>query len=359
MTEQRTTDDSSHSDHERAHTHHEPSHSSWEDDGAHLVGASPDLPAMQATIEEREVAIGAEAGLWSDAFHVLRRNPVFLISGSIILIFLVMALFPQAFVWFYPGTHDVDYCSLSLSSNTGGGRPSSEAWFGYDIQGCDYYLRTIYGARTSISIGVIVTIGALIIALVFGSISGYYGKLTDTLISRLTDVWFAIPTLLFAIVLLSVVDEMPSWIPFLDGTRGIAEVSFVLILAGWPGMLRLMRSSVIANKEHDYVSASRALGASNYRIIRKHVLPNALAPVIVYATIYVGVIISAEAALSFLGIGLQLPAISWGLMINTATAQITNIPHLLFFPGLFLSITVLSFILMGDALRDALDPKLR
>lgn len=342
-----------------SHTHHEPNRSHWETEGAHLVGSDPDLPAMEGTIEQREMAVGAEAGLWSDAWKVLRRDPSFIISGAIILIFVLMALVPQAFVWFYPGTHDVDYCSLSLSSNTGGGRPSAEAWFGYDIQGCDYYLRTIYGARTSISIGLIVTAGALVIALIFGSMAGYYGRMTDTLISRLTDVWFAIPTLLFAIVLLSVVDEMPSWIPFLDGTRGIAEVSFVLILAGWPGMLRLMRSSVIANKELDYVSASRALGASNFRLIRKHVVPNALAPVIVYATIYVGVIISAEAALSFLGIGLQLPAISWGLMINTATQQITNIPHLLFFPGLFLSITVLSFILMGDSLRDALDPKLR
>lgn len=344
---------------QRSHTHHEPRQDHWEDEGPHLVGASPDIPAMQATIEDREMAVGAEAGLWKDAFHVLRKNPVFLISGSLILIFVVMAIVPQAFIWFYPGTHDVNQCSLSLSSNTGGGRPSADAWFGYDIQGCDYYLRTIYGARASISIGLLVTGGALIIALTFGSIAGFFGRWSDTLISRITDVWFAIPTLLFAIVLLSVVDDLPDWIPFLDGQRGIPEVSFVLILSGWPGMLRLMRSSVIANKELDYVSASRALGAGNFRIIRKHVIPNSLAPVIVYATIFVGMIISAEAALSFLGVGLQLPAISWGLMINTATQRIVNIPHLLIFPGLFLSITVLSFILMGDALRDALDPKLR
>lgn len=320
---------------------------------------SPDLPAMQATIEEREMAVGAEAGLWRDAWRVLRHNPVFIISGSIIVVLIVMAVVPQLFTWFYPGTHDVNDCSLSRSANTGNGGPSADAWFGYDIQGCDYYLRTIHGARTSITIGTLVTVGAFVVALVFGSIAGFFGKFTDTMISRITDVWFAIPTLLFAIVLLSVVDEMPSWIPFLDGTRGIPEVSFVLIIAGWPGMLRLMRSSVIANRELDYVSASRALGASNFRIIRKHVVPNSLAPVIVYATIFVGVIISAEAALSFLGIGLQLPAISWGLMINVATERITHIPHLLIFPGLFLSITVLSFILMGDALRDALDPKLR
>jgi len=359
MTEQRTTPDTTPSDDERPHARHEPNRSYWDDHGPHLHGPSPDIPAEEAAIAEREVAVGAEAGLWRDAFHVLRKNPVFIVSASLITIFVIMAIVPQAFIWFYPGTHDVNACSLSLSSNTGSGRPSSEAWFGYDIQGCDYYLRTIYGARASLAIGTLVTGGALFIALVFGSIAGYFGRWSDTLISRTTDVWFAIPTLLFAIVLLSVVDDLPEWMPFLDSQRGIPEVSFVLILSGWPGMLRLMRASVIANKELDYVSASRALGAGNFRIIRKHVIPNSLAPVIVYATIYVGVIISAEAALSFLGVGLQLPAISWGLMINTATQRIVNIPHLLIFPGLFLSITVLSFILMGDALRDALDPKLR
>ena len=124
-------------------------------------------------------------------------------------------------------------------------------------------------------------------------------------------------------------------------------------------MLRLSRSAVLSVRETEYVDAARALGASNFRIIRRHILPNSLAPVIVYATITVGVIISAEAALSFLGVGLQLPAISWGLMISVAQQRILTAPHLLLFPGIFLSVTVFSFILMGDALRDALDPKLR
>ena len=122
------------------------------------------------------MAIGAEAGLWRDAFHVLRKNPVFLVSASLIAIFSLMAIVPQAFIWFYPGTHDVDACSLSLSSNTGGGRPSSEAWFGYDIQGCDYYLRTIYGARASLAIGTLVTGGALFIALVSLLAVGFFSS---------------------------------------------------------------------------------------------------------------------------------------------------------------------------------------
>jgi len=136
-------------------------------------------------------------------------------------------------------------------------------------------------------------------------------------------------------------------------------VSLVLIVLGWPTMLRLVRSAVMSVKEMDYVDSARALGVGNFRIIRRHILPNAIAPVIVYATITVGVIISAEAALSFLGVGLRLPAISWGLMISVAQDRILTTPHLLLFPGAFLSVTVFSFILMGDALRDALDPRLR
>jgi ABC-type dipeptide/oligopeptide/nickel transport system permease subunit len=164
----------------------------------------------------------------------------------------------------------------------------------------------------------------------------------------LTDIMFVIPFILGGIVILS-----------LFPTRGVAQVSLVLIILGWATMLRLVRSSVLSAKANDYVDAARAMGASNRRIITKHILPNSLAPVIVYATITVGVIIAAEAALSFLGVGLQLPAISWGLMISVAQQRILTAPHLLLFPGLFLSVTVFAFILMGDALRDALDPKLR
>jgi ABC-type dipeptide/oligopeptide/nickel transport system permease subunit len=193
-----------------------------------------------------------------------------------------------------------------------------------------------------------VTIFATLIALVGGAAAGYYGGSTDSFIARLTDIWFVIPTILGAIVVLS-----------LFPTRGIMTVSLVLILLSWPTMLRLVRSSVLSAKTQDYVDAARAMGASNLRIITKHILPNSLAPVVVYATITIGVIISAEAALSFLGVGLQLPAISWGLMISTAQERIITAPHLLLFPGAILSITVFAFILMGDALRDALDPKLR
>jgi ABC-type dipeptide/oligopeptide/nickel transport system permease subunit len=283
---------------------------------------------------------GHEAGLYADAWRQLRRRPIFVVSGILIVLLMTMAAFPSLFT-----RADPRACNLADSLL----RPSAEHWFGTDVQGCDYYARTIYGARVSISIGILVTVSSTLIAVVFGSMAGYYGGIVDTVIARITDVWFAIPTILGGIVILrSIFSE-----------RGLIQVSLVLIVLGWPTMLRLTRSSVLAVKEMDYIDSARALGVGNVRILQRHILPNAIAPVIVYATITVGVIISAEAALSFLGVGLQLPAISWGLMISVAQNRILTAPHLLLFPGLFLSVTVFSFILMGDALRDALDPRLR
>ena len=284
-------------------------------------------------------AIEEGTSLWGDAWRELRRNPIFLVSAAIIAVFAVMAAFPGLFT-----SADPYDCVLSNTL----GRPSAEHLFGFDLQGCDYYARTIYGARVSVSIGIFVIIFSVAISVVFGSIAGYFGGFADTLIARITDIWFAIPTILGGIVFLSVF-----------GGGDFLTVAMVLILLGWPTMLRLMRSSVLSAKEEDYVDAARALGANNFRIIGRHILPNAIAPVIVYATINVGVIITAEAALSFLGIGLEPPSISWGVMISQAQNRILQAPHLLFFPGLFLSLTVFGFILMGDALRDALDPKLR
>jgi ABC-type dipeptide/oligopeptide/nickel transport system permease subunit len=290
-------------------------------------------------IEQTAEENARTASLWSDAWRQLRRRPMFVISAILILILIVMAIFPALFTSIDPRD-----CKLSDSLLP----VSGEHWFGTDLQGCDYYSRTIHGARVSITIGLSVTIFATLIALIGGSAAGYYGGWTDTIIARLTDIMFVIPFILGGIVILS-----------LFPTRGVFQVSLVLILLGWATMLRLVRSSVLSAKSHDYVDAARAMGAKNRRIITKHILPNSMAPVIVYATITVGAVIAVEAALSFLGVGLQLPAISWGLMISVAQQRILQSPHLLLFPGIFLSVTVFSFILMGDALRDALDPKLR
>ncbi|KGN42953.1 ABC transporter permease [Knoellia aerolata] len=282
---------------------------------------------------------GRSASLWADAWRELRRDRIFLAAAAVVTVFVVMAIAPILFT-----RTDPRACDLSRSL----GRPSADSWFGYDLLGCDYYSQVVHGARVSVSIGVLVTLAALVIALVLGSLAGYYGGLVDAVIARLTDVVFGLPFILGAIVILTVFEN-----------RGLFQVTLVLAVLGWTTMTRLMRSSVISVRDSDYVLAARALGTSDLRILTRHILPNAIAPVIVYATIYVGIVIAAEATLSFLGVGLQLPAISWGLMISDAQYRIAEAPHLLLFPGLFLSLTVLSFILMGDALRDALDPKLR
>ena len=282
-----------------------------------------------------------QASLWSDAWRQLRRNPVFIVASTLLVVLSVMAMFPQLFT-----RTDPLMCNLT---NSRGGPGTNGAWFGYDLQGCDYYANIIYGVRVSMAIGLLVVGGSLIIGVVLGALAGFYGGWFDALMSRITDIFFGLPLILGAIILLSA----------FSGDRGLLHVAAALIAFGWMTILRLLRSSVIAVKSSDYVLAARALGANDWRLITSHILPNAIAPVLVYSTIAIGGIIAAEATLSFLGIGLQAPSISWGLQINGARAFVRTSPHLLLIPSAFLSVTVLSFIMLGDALRDALDPKLR
>lgn len=281
----------------------------------------------------------AQAGLWSDVWRQLRRDPKFLFGAVVVAIFALMAIVPQLFTRIDPRA-----CDLARSRQS----PSAEAWFGYDVQGCDYYANVIYGARISISIGLYVVVGALIIGLLLGAIAGFRGGWVDNLIARIADIVYGLPLILGAIIIL-----------YQFQGRTVIIVGSALLVLLWMTPMRLVRSSVIAVREADYVQAARALGATDGRLIMRHILPNALAPVLVYATISVGVIISAEATLSFLGVGLQLPSISWGLMISEARNYLRTSLHLLIFPSVFLTLTVLAFISLGDALRDALDPKLR
>ncbi|MCW2678874.1 MAG: transporter permease [Frankiales bacterium] len=306
-------------------------------------GTVPELTAGSGTGDLRQ------ASLWSDAWRQLRKNTLFLIASAMLLVLTVMSIAPQLFTSIDPRARGA--CQLGDSRQ---GPGTNGAWFGYDTFGCDYYSTVIYGARVSMIIGLVVVGGSMLIGVFLGALAGYFGGWFDTVIARITDVIYGLPTILGAILLLQLLAS-----PRFFGERNLATVSIALILLGWLTFMRLFRSSVISIKETDYVSAARAMGASNSRIILKHIVPNGLAPVLVYGTIAVGGIIAAEATLSFLGIGLQQPAISWGLQINSAQNYIRSSPHLLFFPSVFLSVTVLSFILLGDALRDALDPKLR
>jgi oligopeptide transport system permease protein len=303
------------------------------------AGARPDIVAAPGTE-------GRARSLTRDAWEDLRRNPIVLVSAVLILILVLMAAFPGLFT----GT-DPKECLLERSRQ----KPSGDAWFGYNLQGCDIYARTIHGARASILVGGLATLIVTVVGVGFGMLAGFYGGWIDSLISRVTDIFFGIPFLLGAIIVLTSFpsgDARNFWLP-------VSKVVVALAVLGWTNIARITRASVLQVKEADYVQAARALGAPTSRILRVHVLPNAIQPVIVYSTILLGAFIGTEAALSYLGIGLQPPAVSWGIDISDAQEYIRTSPHMLLFPSLFLSVTVLAFIMLGDAVRDAFDPKQR
>ena len=293
-----------------------------------------------------EAAMPAErvGGLWSDAWRDLRRNPLFLLSAAIIVVILLIAAFPGLFTSEDPSAGD-----LSRSNQA----PSAQAWFGYDLQGYDVYARTIYGARASIIVGVLSTLGTTIVGMVAGMLAAYYGRWIDAILSRVGDIFLGIPFILGAIVILTTFNNFTSPVAII----GIVVASLVVL--GWPVPARVMRSAVIQTKQNDYIAAARSMGAGTARIMFKHLLPNALAASLVYATISLGAFIGAEATLSYLGIGLKSPVISWGIMISDAQSRLRDAPHALLFPAGSLVVTVLAFVLIGDAVRQALDPKLR
>jgi oligopeptide transport system permease protein len=301
----------------------------------------------EEVISEKALETGARS-LGANAWRDLRRRPMFWISLALIVLFAVMAIFPQLFTG-----KDPTFADLSKARQ----KPSAEAWFGYDAQGYDVYARTVYGARASVSVGILATLFALIFGSAVGIVAGYRGGWLDSVIGRIAEIFLAIPLLLGGILFLfTFPNEVDT--PF---AIAVGKVALVIALLAWPTITRIMRSSVLQVKPNDYVQAARALGASPWRIINSHILPNSVASVIVISTINLGVFIAVEASLSFLGVGLQPPVISWGNMISDASGLglIRVAPHMLLFPSLFLSLTVLSFIMLGDVIRDALDPRLR
>ncbi|GII79640.1 peptide ABC transporter permease [Sphaerisporangium rufum] len=300
-----------------------------------LPAAAPVQPAKH--VKERS------ASLWSDAWYDLRRNPVFLIGSGMVLLFVIIAAFPGLF-----DTVGVESRTCNLANARKG--ITSEHWFGTDNLGCDVYSRVMHGARVSIIVGFVSALVTGVVGGALGLLAGYYGRWVDIILSRVAEIFFAIPSILGALLILAVIGR---------NNAGIATVVLALSILAWPMILRIMRAAVITAKHQDYVMAARALGAGPGRIMLRHILPNAVAPVIVVSTINLGAFIAAEAALSFLGVGIQSPQISWGLMIADSRTRFLEAPLPLLFPALFLSLTILSVVMLGDAVRDALDPKLR
>ncbi|PID96428.1 MAG: peptide ABC transporter permease [Actinomycetales bacterium] len=297
---------------------------------------------LTAEIEDRE----PPRSLTSEAWRDLRRKPLFWVAITLIVLFVVMAVAPQVFT-------DKDPTEAMLDKSMT--PPSADQWFGRDLQGYDIYARTVYGARASILVGLLATICTSVVGVIVGTAAAYRGGVWDAIVMRITDVFFAIPFLLGGILLMTTFpnDVNSSFFSV------IGKVVIALAVLGWPGIARLIRGSVLQVLPNDYVQAARALGASPWRIIRSHILPNAVGPVIVVATINLGAYIAAEATLSFLGIGLVSPAISWGVAISDSLDYIRVAPYMLMFPSLFLSLAVLAFIMLGDTVRDAFDPKTR
>ncbi|MEV4456325.1 ABC transporter permease [Microbispora sp. NPDC049633] len=306
-----------------------------------LIKGADDPAASPVAVRE------SQRSLWRDTWDILKRRKIFWVSLVMLIVFLLMAAFPSLF------THkDPEYATLAKSMEL----PSSEAWFGYDLQGRDVWARTIYGARTSIIVGVLATLATVLLGGLTGVLAAYFGRWLDAIISRIGEMFLGLPYVLGAIIILGTVAPAQSN----PGKAMImAVVIIVLALLGWPILMRIARSAVIQAKHQDYVQAARALGAGPLRIIFRHLLPNSLAPILVYATITIGSYIGAEATLSLLGIGLRSPVISWGIAIADHTSYLRTGPHAMFFPAAFLSLCVLTFVMLGEAVRDALDPKLR
>jgi oligopeptide transport system permease protein len=278
-------------------------------------------------------------GFWGETWRKLHRRPKFIVAAALILLVLVVAAFPAVFATGDPGYADP---SQSLVG------PSAAHWFGTDLQGHDIYTRTVYGARASVAVGLGATMLVFVVGGALGALAGFYGGWVDAMVSRITDVFFGLPLLLAAIVLMQVLHHRTVW-----------TVIAILALFGWPQVARIARGAVLEVRGSDYVLAAKALGLSHFQILLRHALPNALGPVIAVATITLGIFIVTEATLSYLGVGLPTSVLSWGGDINLAQTRLRAGSPILFYPAGALAITVLAFMMMGDALRDALDPASR
>ena len=275
---------------------------------------------------------------WSIA-EAVKRQPLAAVGVVLLIVFTICALFAP---WLAPQ----DPAQLDLTGRLMG--PSWAHWFGTDELGRDILSRTLFGARISLIVAVSVVVLSLAVGLVAGGLAGFYGGWTDTVVTiYVTNAFMALPGILLAI----------AFVAFMG--PGLGNVILALAISGWVAYARLVRAQVMAVKEREFVEAARALGASNFRIMGRHILPNILQPLIVQAAIGMAGAVLAEATLSFLGLGVPPPAASWGSMLNDARSHLFDSPHLVFFPAIAVMLCVLSFNFIGDALRDWMDPRTR
>ena len=296
-----------------------------------------------AEAEAREVQFEAPAGLWRDAWQRLKHNRAALIGFVLIGIFVFVAVFAPVLAPEDPRSGDLNRLQGSCCPG-----PSAEHWFGVDQQGRDEFSRIVYGARYSLLIGVVSVSVGLSIGLVLGAIAGYFGGAVDSFLMRLMDIMLSIPGLLLAIGIVAMLGP------------GITQIMIAVGVTQIPIFARLMRGSVLATRENDYVLAARSVGVTRRSILASHILPNSISPVIVQATLALATAIIDVAGLGFLGLGPQDPSTpEWGTMLTETTRYLQTAPHLALIPGIAIVISVLGFNLVGDGLREALDPKFR
>ena len=280
----------------------------------------------------------SRSSLYIDAWKRLKKNKLAIIGLAIVLFLIFLAIFAPFLAPYEPNSRIKEDSSLG---------PSRTHFFGTDLLGRDIFSRVIYGSRISIEVGIIAVGISMVLGLFLGALAGYFGRWPDAIIMRVADIFFAFPYILGAIAIMTILGS------------GIVNIFIAIGVLGWAYFARIFRGSILSIKNKEYIEAARALGASNTRIIIKHIFPNAIAPIIVFATMNVGTAIIVEASLSFLGIGVQPPTPAWGKMLSESLNFIDIAPLMMLFPGLAIVITVLGFVLLGDGLRDAFDPKMK
>ncbi|SHF54141.1 oligopeptide transport system permease protein [Caldanaerobius fijiensis DSM 17918] len=289
-------------------------------------------------LKSSERIVRPSVSFWQDAFRRLRQNKMATISLFILAIIIMMAIIGP---YLRPFSYDEqDYTAIFQP-------PNAVHWFGTDNLGRDLFVRSWMGARVSLRIGFIAAVLNMIVGVIYGGISGYFGGLTDEIMMRIVDVLYSIPTLIIVILLMIIMQP------------GEFTIILAMALTGWVDMARLVRGQVLQLKEQEYVLAARTLGAGPWRIITKHLIPNALGPIIVRLTLNIPSAIFTEAFLSYIGLGIRLPKASWGSLATDGTTYLQNAPWLLIFPAVLISLTMLTFNILGDGIRDALDPRMR
>ena len=315
-----------------------------------------------------EVQIIKGTSLWRETCKRKLRNKLAVFGLVVLGVLLVAVIIGPAMIYWTTGyTYDLIPTDRSLVKAM---PPSFKHWMGTDDAGRDIFARVLQGGRISLIVGLISTTVSLIVGVSYGAVAGYLGGRIDNLMMRIVDVFYSIPYILIVIVLLSVFggSSTPEWIKWLSdtlggaGNQGLSQIFllfFALGLVSWLTMARVVRGQILSLKNQEFVMAARATGVSNFGIIFRHLIPNALGPVIVYATLTVPSVMLSEAFLSFLGLGVQPPFASWGSLAADGIKNVAVFPWQLIFPGLTMALTLFSLNFLGDGIRDALDPQTR